>query len=73
MPQPIRFLDSWQQVPNDQEYDNAFKIQWELFLRHVVLDELFPWTLREGAKGVQLAELGMESWRKRKWIEVGDL
>jgi predicted dehydrogenase len=39
-------------------YDNAFKVQWELFLRHVVKDEPFPWTLLEGAKGVQLAELG---------------
>ena len=42
-----------------RDYDNAFKIQWELFLRHVALDEPFRWTLREGAKGVQLAELGI--------------
>ena len=71
--QPIRFFESWQQVPNDREYDNAFKIQWELFLRHVVLDEPFRWTLREGARGVQLAELGIESWQKRKWMDVGEL
>jgi NAD(P)-dependent dehydrogenase (short-subunit alcohol dehydrogenase family) len=43
-------------------YDNAFKIQWEEFLKHVALDTPFPWTLREGAKGVQLAELGLQSW-----------
>jgi hypothetical protein len=38
-----------------------------------VLDTPFPWTLREGAKGVQLAELGLQSWEQRKWLEVPDL
>lgn len=68
--QPIDFYDSWELVPNNIEYDNAFKIQWELFLRHVALDEPFRWSLREGAKGVQLAELGLQSWRDRKWLDV---
>ena len=68
--QPIDFFKGWQQVPNNLAYDNAFKIQWELFLRHVALDEPFRWTLREGAKGVQLAELGMQSWREKKWVDV---
>jgi hypothetical protein len=51
-------------------YDNAFKVQWELFLRHVVLDEPFCWGLKEGAKGVQLAELGLKSWAERRWLDV---
>ena len=70
IPQPIRFFENWQQVPNATEYDNAFKIQWELFLRHVALDEPFRWSLREGSKGVQLAELGMRSWKEGKWVTV---
>ena len=40
---------------------------------HVVCDEPFPWSLREGAKGVQLAELGLRSWRERRWLDVPDL
>ncbi len=68
--QPIDFYKGWQPVPNNITYDNAFKIQWELFLRHVALDEPFRWTLREGAKGVQLAELGMQSWKEKRWIDV---
>ena len=71
--QPINFYDGWTTVPTNQEYDNAFKVQWEIFLRHVVLGEAFPWTLREGAKGVQLAELGIESWAKRAWVDVPKL
>jgi predicted dehydrogenase len=68
--QPIDFRDGWQEVPEQEDYDNAFKVQWELFLKHVVLDEPFRWSLREGAKGVQLAELGLESWAKRAWVDV---
>lgn len=68
--QPIDFYGGWQEVPEQEEYDNAFKVQWELFLKHVVVDEPFRWSLREGAKGVQLAELGLESWEKRAWVDV---
>jgi predicted dehydrogenase len=67
------YYDDWQRVPDSREYDNAFKAQWELFLRHVVADEPFPWNLLEGAKGVQLAEKGYEAWQKRCSVEVPHL
>lgn len=67
---PIRFEDGWNRVPDYQMFDNAFKVQWELFLRHVALDDPFPWTLLEGARGVQLAELGLRSWAERRWLDV---
>ena len=73
MPQPINFFEGWSKVPEQETYDNAFKAQWELFLKHVVKDEPFPWNLYEGAKGVQLAEKGMESWAKRCWIDIPEL
>jgi predicted dehydrogenase len=68
--QPIDFRAGWQEVPTNVAYDNAFKIQWEQFLRHVALDEPWPYSLREGAKGVQLAELSLASARERRWIDV---
>ncbi|MFA6133760.1 MAG: Gfo/Idh/MocA family oxidoreductase [Phycisphaerae bacterium] len=70
---PINFFDGWTVVPDQQAYDNAFKIQWELFLRHVVKGEPFRWSLLEGAKGVQLAEKGLESWQKRAWVDLPQL
>jgi predicted dehydrogenase len=73
IPQPIDFFAGWSKVPEQEPYDNAFKIQWELFLRHVVKDEPFQWTLLEGAKGVQLAEKGLESWAKRCWVDIPEL
>jgi predicted dehydrogenase len=63
----------WLAVPQQQQVDNAFKMQWELFLRHVVKGEPFPWNLLEGAKGVQLAEKAIESWTVRKWVDLPDL
>lgn len=71
--QPINFFEGWSKVPEQEIFGNAFKVQWELFLKHVVKDEPFPWDLREGAKGVQLAEKGIESWEKRCWVEVPEL
>ena len=71
--QPIDFLGGWTEVPNNIEYDNAFKIQWEDFLKHVVLDTPWRYSLMEGAKGVQLAELGMQSWKERRWVDVPEL
>ena len=73
IPQPINFFEGWAKVPDQETYDNAFKIQWELFLRHLVLDEPFPWDLLRGAKGVQFAELGLKSWAQRKWVTVDPL
>ena len=73
VPQPTNFFDGWSRLPDNQDYDNAFKAQWELFLRHVAADEPFPYTLLEGAKGVQLAALGLESWKQRAWLDVPDL
>ena len=71
--QPIDFQGGWAKVPEQEVHENAFKVQWELFLKHVVKDDPFPWTLKEGAKGVQLAEKGMESWAKKAWVDIEEL
>jgi predicted dehydrogenase len=70
---PLNFLDQWLPVPDQQEYDNAFKAQWELYLRHIVKSDPFPWNLLEGARGVQLAEKGLESWERQSWLDIPEL
>jgi predicted dehydrogenase len=69
IPQPIDFFQGWKEVP-EAAYDNAFKVQWELYLRHVAGEGAFRWNLHEAAKGVQLAELGLKSWKQKKWLKV---
>ncbi len=73
LPQPIDFFAGWQPVPDTVLHDNAFKAQWERYIRHVVDDEPFPWNLRAGAKGVQLVEAGLQSWRERRWVDLESL
>ena len=73
VPQTIDFFSTWQKVPENHGYDNAFKVEWELFIRHVCEDAPFRWDLLEGAKGVQLAELGLQSWRERRVMDVPPL
>ncbi len=70
---PVKHFEAWQEVPDTQIYDNAFKVQWELYLKAVAEGTMFRWDLREAAKGVQLAELGIESWKKRAWLDVPEL
>jgi predicted dehydrogenase len=73
IPQPIDFFAGWQEVPDNAPAENAFKAQWELYLRHVAGEGDFRWDLMEGARGVQLAELGLKSWKQRKWLDVPQL
>lgn len=70
VPQPINFYDGWQQVTDSATFDNAFKIQWELFLRHVAGDGDFPWSMRSGADGVALAAAGRESSDQKRWVDL---
>jgi len=64
------FGADWKEVPDDQPYDNAFKVEWELFIRHVCEGAPFRWNLLEGAKGLQLVDCALKSWRSRRWIDV---
>jgi predicted dehydrogenase len=73
LPATYAFRDQWQEVPDNGEFDNGFKAQWELFLRHVVLDEPYTWDLLAGARGVQLAELGLKSSAEGRRLAVPEL
>ena len=69
-PQTMKFVEQWDEVPDNQVYENGFKLQWEEFIRHVAADTPWRFNLLEGAKGVQLAELGLKSWAERRWLDV---
>jgi predicted dehydrogenase len=73
VPNSIDFYADWQQTPENQLFENAFKVQWEMFLKHVELGEPFPHDLFEGAKGLQLAELALASSRKGLWLDVPEI
>jgi predicted dehydrogenase len=67
------FRSQWEEIPDNGEFDNAFKIQWEQFVRHVVEDAPFPYTFEAGARGVQIAELGLRSCTEGRRVAVEEL
>lgn len=71
--QSIDFRKTWMTMPDNAVYDNGFKTQWEMFIRHVVEGTPYSHTLIEGAKGVQLVECALQSWKERRWIDVPKL
>ncbi|WP_372620602.1 Gfo/Idh/MocA family protein [Falsiroseomonas sp.] len=74
IPQPIDFFAGWQEVPSTQDYPNGFRVQWEMFFRYLAGEvATYPWDLLAGAKGVQLAEAGLQSWAERRWIDLPKL
>ena len=72
-PQTMKFQEQWEEVPDNTVYDNGFKVQWEGFIRHLIEGTPWKFDLLEGAKGVQLAELGLKSWAERRWLDVPEL
>ena len=73
VPPTVDYWENWDEVPDTMDFDNAFKEEWELFIRHLEEDAPFRWDLLEGAKGVQLATLGLQSWAERRWLDVPSL
>ncbi len=72
-PDRDRFRRRWQEVPDNERLPNGFKASGSSFLRHVVLGEPFPWDFLDGARGIQLAELGMRSWAEGCLVDVPPL
>ncbi len=73
LPATERFREQWQEVPDNGDFDNGFKAQWELFLRHVALGTPYEWDLLAGARGVQLARLGLRSSAEGRRLAVPEL
>ena len=73
VPNPHDFRAGWSDVTSTREYDNGFKVQWELFLRHVVLDEPFPWDFYAAVRGSQLARAALQSSQQRCWVDLPEI
>jgi len=67
------FHEDWETVPDNGEFENAFKKQWEQFVRHVVADEPFPWDLFAGARGVRLTKASHRAWDEGRRVTVDEL
>jgi predicted dehydrogenase len=67
------YARDWMEVPENDDFENGFKAQWEQFIRSVVEETPYEFDLLAGARGVQLAEVGLESSRIGARIELPEL
>jgi predicted dehydrogenase len=63
----------WIDVPTNEVFENGFKTQWEDFLRHVLEDGPHPYDFLAGARGMYLAEQGLESSRTGQRLDLEDV
>jgi predicted dehydrogenase len=70
LPDPVDYLAQWTEVPDNAAFDNAFKVQWEHFLRAAAVGTPLCWDLAEGARGVQLAGLALRSSAEGRRVDV---
>ncbi|MGH2827720.1 MAG: Gfo/Idh/MocA family protein [Actinomycetota bacterium] len=73
LPNSLDFHSGWTEVPDSINYENGFKEQWTSFIAHVVEDSPFPWDLLQAARGIQLVDLALKSWRDGCWVRVEEL
>ncbi|WP_250002866.1 Gfo/Idh/MocA family protein [Actinoplanes sp. M2I2] len=73
VPTAQRFREQWQEVPDNEVFANGFRAQWEQFLRYVAEDGPYTGDLWAGARGVQVAELGLRSSREGRRLEIPEL
>ena len=69
-PAAVDYMRDWSPTPDDEDYGNAFRAQWEAFIRHVCEDAPFPWDLFAGARGVRLAEAALRSSAERRQVSL---
>jgi predicted dehydrogenase len=73
LPETHDYAGDWMTVPDNDPVENGFKTQWEQFLRHVLEDAPHEFDFMAGARGVRLAEAGLESSRTGARVALPEL
>jgi len=67
----VDYRAAWLPVPDLPPLGNAFKVHWELFLRHVAEDAPYAWDFAMAARGIELAEKCYAASRDGTWETLG--
>jgi predicted dehydrogenase len=70
LPDPIDYQALWSDIPDNMTFGNGFKVEWELFLKCASEGRPFAWDFAEGAKGLQLAGLALQSSAEGRRLDV---
>src|SRR5699024_8439806 len=67
------FSDQWLEMTNNADDDNGFKLQSQACLRDVFFGRVHRFGLLSGARGVQLAELSLQSSAEGRRMEIPEI
>lgn len=73
IPDTHNYDADWIEVPDNEVFENGFKVQWEEFLRHVLEDAPNEFDFLSGARGVLLAEEGLKSAASGQRIDLPEV
>ncbi|NQX36983.1 Gfo/Idh/MocA family oxidoreductase [Herbiconiux sp. VKM Ac-2851] len=70
LPTDQDFPSQWTQIPDNQEFTNGFRAQWEQFLQDVAAGRPHPYDLAAGVRGLQLVDAGLQSSNEGRRVEI---
>jgi predicted dehydrogenase len=70
LPTTEDFRSQWHQIPDNAEFPNGFRAQWEQFLSDVDAGRAHPYDLAAGVHGLQLADAGLESSAQGRRVAI---
>jgi predicted dehydrogenase len=70
LPETQDFRSQWQQIPDNGEFSNGFRAQWEQFLSDVDAGRAHAYDLAAGVRGLQLADAGLQSSAQGRRVPI---
>ncbi|MEV6230090.1 Gfo/Idh/MocA family oxidoreductase [Saccharopolyspora shandongensis] len=70
LPTTEDFRGQWDEIPDNAEFHNGFRAQWERFLLDVHHGRPHPYDLAAGVRGLRLAAAGLTSSAEGRRIEL---
>ena len=64
------FRGQWEQVPDNQEFTNGFRAQWEQYLLDVEAGRPHPYDFASGVRGLQLVDAALRSSKDGVRVEL---
>ena len=61
LPTDQDFRGQWDEIPDNQAFDNGFRLQWEEFLTDVDAGRPHPYDFMSAVRGLELVEAGLAS------------
>ncbi len=70
LPETEDFRSQWEEIPDNAEFRNGFRAQWEQFVSDVDAGRPHAYDLAAGVRGLQLAEAGLESSAQGRRVAI---